>query len=83
VGHLRHSTPTDLEVAMSGRIHPRVRLLARDLGAPKCIHLTKEHQQDWLRAFARDIQVTIDSWMKGELDDRTWPFQYKDKHEHV
>jgi hypothetical protein len=57
------------------KIHPRVKQLARDLGAPRTVHLTPEHRADWLRAFTRDIQVTVDSWMKGDLDDRTWPFQ--------
>jgi hypothetical protein len=60
------------------KIHPRVRLLARDLGAPRTAHLTPEHRADWLRAFTRDIQVTVDSWMSGALpDDRTWPHKYK------
>jgi hypothetical protein len=58
------------------KIHPRVKQLARDLAAPRTIQLTPEHRADYIRALARDIQVTVDSWMSGALpDDRTWPFQ--------
>lgn len=59
-----------------GKIHPRVTQLARDLGAVRTVHLQPQHRADWLRAFSRDIQVTVDSWLRGlppaDVDWPTW-----------
>jgi hypothetical protein len=56
-------------------IYPRVRALAKELGAKSCAHLTKPHQTDYLNAFARTIQRSVDDWfyVNERVADTDWP----------
>lgn len=69
-------SPTAGRLRHMGKIHPKVTQLARDLGAVRSLHLSPAHRKDWLRAFARDLQVTVDSWFRGlppaDVDWPTW-----------
>jgi hypothetical protein len=64
------------EAGIMGDIHPRVRTLARDLGAARAAHLSVKHRAEWLDGLARQIQVAFDDYCRGlPPDDREWPIR--------